>query len=203
MVVSHDCHLDKELHLAARALRAVAATLTEADAYSRAEADGTLDRHVIVSPLIHLDDLPLTRDPNTRGLLRAGRIIGYLPVPASAGLALPETVADLSHRSTVDRLTLSRRLTSLTDAARLQLRYALARMDSLRTPDIGAELEAALDRRITGVDRPSARRPTLLLTFDDDTVLEFAVTGDTPQDGQDSSMQAQNATLVIDTPACR
>lgn len=50
MVVSHDCHLDKELHLAARALRAVAATLTEADAYSRAEADGTLDRHVIVSP---------------------------------------------------------------------------------------------------------------------------------------------------------
>ena len=94
--------------------------------------------------MVGLHDLPLAVDPGTRGLLPAGRIVGYLPIPDSPELALPETVADLGHRTTVDRLTLTQRLTSLTDGARLRLRYALARMDSLRIPDVGAELEAAL-----------------------------------------------------------
>lgn len=184
MVVSHDCHLDKELNLAARALPAADPALDESEAYARAEVDDTLDRHVVVSPLVSLGDLPLAFDANTAGLLRAGRIIGYLPVPANSALALPETVVDLGHRSTVDRLTLTQRLSSLTDPARLQLRYALARMDSLRTPDLGAELEAAIGHRIVGVERPAGKRPTVLLRLDDDTALELLPRpGETPHHG--------------------
>ncbi len=49
----------------------------------------------------------------------------------------------------------------------LLLRYALARMDSLRTPDLGAELEAVVGKRIVSIERPTAKRLTLAITFED------------------------------------
>lgn len=156
MVVSHDCQLDKELHHAARRLQKEG--LSEVAAYAQAESDDTLDRNVTVSPVVELTELPLAGDPNFDTNVRAGRVVGYLPVPARAGLLPAEAVVDLGYRTTADRATLTQRLASLTDPARLQLRYALARMDSLRTPDLGAELEAAVGQRITSVDPPNSRR---------------------------------------------
>lgn len=181
MVVSHDCHLDKELHLAARALLRANPGWDEDRAYEKAEADDTLDRHVIVSPLVSPHDVPV----EDKSMLHAGRIVGFLPVPASPrhGLTTPALV-DLGHRTTVDRLTLTRRLASITDIARLQLRYALARMDSLRTPDLNVELEAAVGQRVTGIERPTGKRATLVITLEDGSALEVLPRpGQTPLDG--------------------
>lgn len=181
MVVSHDCHLDKELHLAARALQRAEPERGADWAYAAAETDDRLDRHVVVSPVVSPDAVPV----GDKRLLLGGRVVGYLPVPASAehGLTSP-AVVDLGHRSTVDRLTLTWRLASITDPARLQLRYALARMDALRTPDLTSELEAAVGKRVASIDRPTGKRATLLITFDDGEVLQVLPRpGKTPQEG--------------------
>ena len=172
MVVSHDCHLDKEVHLRARELMRDPG-LSEEAAYESAEDDDSLDRHITVCPIIHLDNLAAADDKDARGQIRSGRRVGYLPLPDSAPLGLNGCVADLSYRATVDRLTLTQRLVSLTDDARLQLRYALARMDSLRTPDIGAELELAVGQRVVGVERPRGKRMTIVLHLSDGATLEL------------------------------
>lgn len=181
MVVSHDCHLDKELHLAAKALLRAHADQDETWAYAHAENDDSLDRHVIVSPLVSADAVAVS----DRDLLYAGRIVGYLPVPPSPAHGLTTTaIVELGQRTTVDRLTLTRRLASITDQARLQLRYGLARMDSLRTPDLTAELEAAVGQRVTAIERPTGKRATLAITLADGSTLEVLPRpGDTPQDG--------------------
>lgn len=181
MVVSHDCHLDKELHLAAKALLRAHPDRGEEWAYAQAETDDTLDRHVIVSPIVSADAVAV----NDSKMLLASRVVGYLAVPPSDRHGLIETtIVDLGQRTTVDRLTLTRRLASLGDEARLQLRYALARMDSLRTPDLTAELEAAVGQRIMSIDRPTGRRATLLIAFEDGGTLEVLPRpGHTPQDG--------------------
>lgn len=181
MVVSHDCHLDKELHLVARALLRANPDRDENWAYEKAEPDDTLD-HVIVSQPDRQPDDVSVGDTN---MLLAGRIVGFFPVPASPqhGLTSP-AVVDLGHRTTVDRLTLTRRLASITDDARLMLRYALARMDSLRTPDLTAELEAAVGERVTGIERPTGKRVTLVITLEDGNTFEVLPgPGTTPLDG--------------------
>jgi hypothetical protein len=187
MVVSHDCHLDKELHLAARALLKEQPERGEDWAYETAEADDELDRHVVVSPIVALGQVPVS----DKGLLLAGRVVGYVPVPASPGHGLTDpAVVDLGHRSTVDRLTLTWRLASITDPARLQLRDALARMDSLRTPDLSSELEAAVGKKIIGIERPTGKRLTLLISFEDGDVMHLLPRpGDTPQDGPGRTKQ--------------
>lgn len=183
MVVSHDCQLDKEANQRARALMKERAIDEEA-AFELAEADDTLDRHVVVSPVVPLDAVTTASDPNHRALIRQGRLLGYFALDDHEALGLRDVVVDLGMRATVDRLSLDRRLVCLTDPARLQLRYALARMDSLRTPDIGYELDAALGKRIVEVRRPDRRRPTVSLVLDDGSVVDLLPRpGTTPLDG--------------------
>lgn len=172
MVLSHDCHLDKEINIAARALLKADRNLSENDAYAKAENDDTLDRFVIVSPLVDVDLLPVARNQNARTDLLAGRTVGYFPLPQEPSLNLDGVVVDLSYRATVDRLTLTRRLTSLTDPARLRLRYALARMDSLRTPDLNSNLQEAVGQKIIDVKLPRKGQQTIKLMLDNGKTLE-------------------------------
>jgi hypothetical protein len=183
MVVSHDCHLDTEANRRARTLVRDHG-LDEDTAFAIAEADDTLDRHVIVSPVVMLDAVLDPDDTDNRALMRRGRLLGHLPLDDHEPLGIAGMVVDLGYRATVDRLSLDRRLVSLTDPARIRLRYALARMDSLRTPDIGHELDLALGRRIVDVRRPDRRRDTVSLVLDDGSVLDLMPRpGDTPLDG--------------------
>ncbi len=173
MVVSHDCQLDKELHLAARRLRKENSELTEEAAYARAEDDASLDRNVVVSPVVGLSSISAAGGTVDSSLLSAGRIVGYLPIPMQPPVMPQEAVVELTVRVTVDRLALSSRVASLTDDARIQLRYALARMDSLRIPDIGEELAAAVGSRIKAVHRPDAKRPTVTIELENGQHLEL------------------------------
>lgn len=183
MVVCHDCHLDKEANLYARGL-VKAQKLSEDEAFALAESDDSLDRHVIVSPVVAIRDLVPAEDVSNQALIRRGRLLGYFPLPDDGRLGLQDVVVDLGLRATVDRLTLTDRLVSLTDPTRIQLRYSLARMDSLRTPDIGHELDLALGQKITAVLRPDSKRATVGLQLEDGSVLELLPRpGDTPLEG--------------------
>lgn len=173
IVVSHDCHLDKELNQRAHALMKQDPDLREDDAYARAEADPSLDRNIVVSPVLALGGLPAAADPGTAGLLRAGRMVGYLPLPMQDPVLAEDSAVDLGIRATVDRLTLTGRLASSTDATRLALRYALAKMDSLRTPDVGAEVEAMIGKQIASVDRPSGKDQHLRLVMTDESAFDL------------------------------
>ena len=159
MVTSHDCHFDKEWNrlrnsLIKRGLDGDAATRT-------ADDNETLDRTFTASPLVIPSDLALDR-----GNLMAGRVVGYLPVPASPDGLVPEAVVDLTYRATLDRLDIVR-VTCISWTARARLRYALARLDSLRATTVGFELEAVVGRHIEQVSFPKQQPLSVRLHLDD------------------------------------
>ncbi len=153
MVTSHDCHLDKEWNRRRREL--LDQGLSEYEAAEEAEHDTSLDRTFLASPLIDPDELNVER-----GNLMAGRMVGYLPVPASRDGLVPESVVDLTYRCTLDRLDMVR-VGCVSNGVRAQLRYALARLDSLRATQLGFEAEAVLGQSITNVEFPT-RNPLLV-----------------------------------------
>ena len=184
MVLSHDCQLDKEINIAARALMKADKSLSEDEAFAQAEADDELDRFVIVAPLVDAELLLAAREKNSLSDLKSGRTVGYFPLPDESSLGLSGVVVDLSYRTTVDRLTLTQRLVSLSDPARLQLRYALARMDSLRTPDLSSDLAGAVGQKIVDIHLPKKGNQTIKLILDNGKSIEvLPKPGNTSQDG--------------------
>lgn len=165
MVTSHDCHFDKEWNRRRTAL--IKSGLDAAEAERLAEEDRTLDRTFVASPLLDPADVDLDQ-----GNLRAGRVVGYLPVPASSDGLVPEAVVDLSYRCTLDRTDVIR-VASVGETARGELRYALARLDSLRAVQVGFKVEDVIGRSIVNVEVP--KRNPILLRFhlDDGTTVDL------------------------------
>lgn len=144
IVVTHDCHLDKDFLERYRELRKTG--MRKADAVAVAEADPDLDRFVTVAPLV-----PQTAVRATSEAISEQQVIGLFGVPALTAANLPASAADLTFRATIDRHSIVTRLAVLTEESRTALRYALARADALRTPAIGFELENAVGKRIREV----------------------------------------------------
>lgn len=165
MVVTHDCQLDKEWNQRVRALQKTGMPLDEAEA--EATTDTTLDRTLVVSPLV--DPAELRIDP---GNLRAGRIIGYLPVPAHPDQLVEECVVDLTYQCTIDRLDVVK-VAAISEPARKQLRYALIQLDALRTADLGFEVEAVIGRRIEKVEVPARDPLSVRIQLDDGQVIQL------------------------------
>lgn len=166
IVVTHDCHLDKELLERYHELRRTG--LRKAEALRVAEADPDLDRFLVVAPIIPQAALKATPDAISRQ-----QVIGLFGIPALQAANLPASAADLTLRTTIDRHSIVARLAVLTDEARTALRYALARPDALRTPAIGFELENAVGKRIRGV-RPVSDNPLLVeLELSDGSLLRL------------------------------
>lgn len=175
MVTSHDCHFDKQWNRTRT--RLIRDGMDKHAATRQADADPALDRTFTASPLVRPDDLRLDR-----GNLMAGRIIGYLPIsPSDEGL-IPEAVVDLTYRATLDRLDIVR-VASISNAARAQLRYALARLDALRTPSVGYDIEAVVGRQISDVSFPN-RDPLLVrLRLDDGAEIDLLQQSGEPGEG--------------------
>ena len=169
MIVTHDCHLDREFLSEVRRLRSEDPALSLADAEAQAEDNPQLDRFLQVCPLVPLEHVATQWES-----IAAGEVIGSFPVPplADQGLAR-RTFADFTHRSTIDRHLIVERLASLSLEACTMVRYALARHDVFRTPEIGFDLEAAVGRRIRHVERSSVSPLLVRLELDDGTVLEL------------------------------
>jgi hypothetical protein len=139
---------------------------TEA-AEREATADATLDRTLVVSPLVDPTELR-----GGRGNLLAGKVVGYLPVPPHPEQLVGECVADLTYQCTIDRLDVVK-VASISEAARKQLRYALIQLDALRTADLGFEVEAVVGRTIQKVE-VSARDPLAVhIQLDDGQVIQL------------------------------
>ncbi|MGH2763125.1 MAG: hypothetical protein ACRDL0_22415 [Thermoleophilaceae bacterium] len=128
MVVSHDCHIDKQYNRRVEYLHRRQGTPL-AEARREAEADRTLDRWIVVSPVVPLDAV---RADETA--IVENRAVGlfYLPVHPAGVIAEP-AVADLSVKFTVDR-TLTQRTACLSGAARDEMRMVLMRVALSRRP---------------------------------------------------------------------
>ena len=172
MVITHDCQLDKEWNQRVRKLQK-GGTDTEV-AEREAAADTTLDRALVVSPLVDPAELR-----GGRGNLLAGRVIGYLPVPARPGQLVDECVADLTYQCTIDRLDVVK-VASISEAARKRLRYALIQLDALRTADLGFEVEAVVGRTIQKVEVPARDPLTVRIQLDDGQVIQLLQQPGTP-----------------------
>ena len=109
----------------------------------------------------------------------AGKVIGYLPVPAHPVRLVAECVVDLTYQCTVDRLDVVK-VASISEAARKQLRYALIQLDALRTAELGFEIEAIVGQTIRDVE-VSARHPlTVRIQLDNGQVIELLQQPGTP-----------------------
>jgi hypothetical protein len=161
MVTSHDCQLEKDWNR--RRSELIGQGMSEPEAQAEAEADPTLDRGLVVSPLIDPEEISVDR-----GLLLAGRVVGYLPVPSSSDGLVPECVVDLTYKCTVDRLDVVH-VSRISSLARSQLRYALVRLDA----HLGFELEDVIGRTIENVEVPKRDPLTVRLHLDDGSVIEL------------------------------
>lgn len=187
MVTTHDCGLDKEFNAVVTELTNDSGTaLSEQDALEAAEARADLDRTFQASPLLDPTTVEVAGKVVDQGLLLAGRIVGYLPVPElviAGAVLIPTAVVDLSYRVTLDRLSYPRRLTCVSEAARERLRYALARLDVLRTPTLEAELSAAVGQRVVRA-KVHKKNPLLVrLTLEDGSVVELLKRPGSPAPG--------------------
>jgi hypothetical protein len=172
MVVTHDCQLDKEWNQRVRELQK--GGMDVEDAEREATADATLDRTLVVSPLVDPTELR-----GGRGNLLAGKVIGYLPVPAHHEQLVAECVVDLTYQCTIDRLDVVK-VASISEAARKHLRYALIQLDALRTADLGFEVEAIVGRTIQQVDVPARDPLTVRIQLDDGMVIQLLQQPGTP-----------------------
>lgn len=127
MVVSHGCHLDKQYNQRVTALHRDGVPIKEAE--RQAEEDPTLDRWIVVAPI-----LPIGAMRAEKAALRRGDVAGLLYVPAHADGLVPEpAIVDLAFKFTVDRV-LTQRIVKLSDRACEAVRMALMRVDLARKP---------------------------------------------------------------------
>jgi len=150
MVMTHECGLDKDRD--------------------------DLGRAFTVSPLIDPTSVSVAGAVADQGLLMSGRIVGYLPVPElriDSRSIIPASVVDLSYRTTLDRLAYTRRLTCVSEAARQQLRFALAKPDVLRTPSLEVQLSEAVGQTITSAKVSKSNPLVVQLQLADGSTLEL------------------------------
>jgi hypothetical protein len=167
-VVSHDCQLEKEFNDRVRML--VEEGRSEAEAEAVADGDPTLDQFINVCPLIDPSCYRATWDS-----LSAGKVIGAFPVPGQEDRRISPSVVDLTFRATIDRNVVVARFASLSEDARAHLRYAIARTDVFRNPNVTAELERAVGKEITSVKRSKAEPLVVVLTLSDGTTAELVM----------------------------
>ncbi|HWT95653.1 MAG TPA: hypothetical protein VN238_21825 [Solirubrobacteraceae bacterium] len=154
MVVSHDCQLDKEFNREVTRLHRDGMPVR--DARDAAEGDRTLDRWVVVAPILGPDEIAADLAAVARG-----DVVGLFHLPHHDALG-GEGVVDLAVKATVDRL-ICRRAAGLTAAAADLMRSALMRTDLARRPIGLAEVERALGTKLVDitVDQKSPVRATL------------------------------------------
>lgn len=174
MVCTHDCGLDKEFNAVV-------------DELTKPRED--LDRSFTVSPLVDPSTVLVAGKPVDRGLLMGGHIVGYLPVPelrVGDAVVVPESVVDLTYRSTLDRTAYTQRISCISEPARERLRFALAKLDVLRTPSLEVQLSAAVGQKITTAKVSKSNPLVVELTLADGSRIELLKKPGSPAPGPTS-----------------
>ena len=191
MVCTHDCGLDKEFNAVVESLMDPKGEqrVDELAAVSLAEGRDDLDRAFSVSPLVDPDTVLVAGVKVDRGHLMSGRIVGYLPVPelrVRETVVVPESVVDLTYRATADRLAYTRRISCISEAAREELRYSMAKLDVLRKPSLEFQLSSAIGQTITSA-RVSKKNPLVVeLVLADGSSIELLKKPGSPAPGAPS-----------------
>lgn len=175
MVTTHDCGLDKEFNARLSRLEVSGVDTTD-EVVAGVEDDDTLDRYFQASPLVRPEEVQVAGVQVAQDQLLAAKMVGYLPVPELTvnGIELvPASVVDLNYRCTIDRLVYVARASSVSELARTQLRYALARLDALRTPALEFELADVVGKAVKAA-RVAKKNPLAVdFTFDDNSKVRL------------------------------
>lgn len=159
MVVSHDCHVDKQFNREVDRLHRSGKRLPEA--IQAAEADDRLDRWVVVSPIVQPDAVPADL-----AAIERAEVVGLLAVPASPGHGITQPgVVDLGLRFSTDR-KLCTRVATVSEAGADTVRMAMLRLDLARTGGFD-DLEALVGAKLTTVEVDERYPLKAHLTFRD------------------------------------
>lgn len=144
LVLSHDCHLDKDFNERVRALVQNEGVPLD-DAIAQASADDSLDPVAVVAPLQPYSAIPWHRHAG----IRSGDRIGYYALDALSGDG-GDYVVDLGRACTVSvrLLPQAAKVASLSPGSAAELRYKLAEAYAIRDLSVIAELEAMIGQRI-------------------------------------------------------
>ncbi|MHB1004100.1 MAG: hypothetical protein ACYC3S_00480 [Chloroflexota bacterium] len=160
VVVSDDCAIDKEFN--ARVDELLAAGRAEAEAIEVARQDESLDRTLLVAPVLPYGQLRFTSE----GAVRTAQAVGYFPIVN--GPEMDEGYVDLGRIVPVSRQLLFGPVASLSEGARSILRWKVAQYCAARNLSVDAEISAAVGRTITRVQavEDSKRRLVVDLELD-------------------------------------
>ena len=191
MVCSHDCGLNKEFNAVVDELTkpSEGERVDEDTAQAMTESREDLDRSFTVSPLVDPSTVLVAGKPVDRGLLMGGHIVGYLPVPelrVGDSVVVPESVVDLTYRATLDRTAYTQRISCISEPARERLRFALAKLDVLRTPSLEVQLSAAVGQKITSAKVSKSNPLVVELTVADGSRIELLKKPGSPAPGPTS-----------------
>lgn len=167
MVISHDCHIDKEFNKLVHTLHQKE-QLPLPEAAAIAERDPSLDRFVSVCPV-----LPLATFPDQAADAAAGHVIDLFHLPADEGREWEGAIVDLAYRATVDRLFIEHRRLVLSEEARMRLRFAVARAETFRSSEIGFQLEQVMNKRIRDVRQDPSNAIGVEIEMWDGTVVQL------------------------------
>jgi hypothetical protein len=161
LVVSHDCHLEKDFNERVREL--IATGIPEPEAIETASADPTLDPFAVVAPLLPYSAIPESRHAG----IRAGGRIGYFPLESLPGDG-GDYAVDLGRLATVSvrLLPQSAKVGSLAASSTAELRYKIAEAYAIRDLAVLAELEAMVGHTIVRAEAlPRSKKKSALALF--------------------------------------
>ncbi len=183
MITTHDCGLDKEFNVVLSQIIKDNPGLDEDELAMEVDARSDLDRFFQVSPLVNPASIFIGGKLVNQENLMAGKIIGYLPVPEyqiDGDVVIPKCVVDLTYRTTVDKFSYERRLSSISETARQSLRYELMKLDSLRSTSALNQLNDIFGQSVVAA-KVSKKNPLLiLLEFENGMSIELLRTPASP-----------------------
>lgn len=172
LVLSHDCHLEKDFNERFREL--VAGGTPEERARDFASAEPALDPYAVVAPLQPYSSVPAHR----HAAIRAGDRIGYFALdtlPGDGG----DYVVDLGRACTVSVRLLPRRakIASLAQEPVSDLRYKLAEAYAMRDLAVLTELQSMVGHRILHVEAlpKSKKKSALVLHLENGEIVHLEI----------------------------
>lgn len=159
LVLSHDCHLEKDFNERVREL--IASGVPDDEAVRLASADPALDPYAVVAPLQPYSAVPAHRHAG----IRAGDRIGYVALDALPGDG-GDYVVDLGRACTVSVRLLPWRakIASLAPESVAELRYKLAEVYAMRDLAVLTELQSMVGQRILHAEAlPKSRKKSALV----------------------------------------
>jgi hypothetical protein len=172
LVLSHECHLEKDFNERLREL--MQSGMERDEAVHHASADPALDPFAVVAPLQPYSTVP----PHRHAGIRSGNRIGYFALDALPGDGR-DYVVDLGRACTVSVRLLARnsKVASLAPLPVSDLRFRIAEAYAIRDLAVIAELQAIVGQRILHAEAlpKSQKKTALILHLDNGELVHLEI----------------------------